>query len=92
MLSRFIENNRRFEVFRLITIKLTVFSTQHLHPFSNKLQQSIQTNQDLEAVECYNQLQEYSGSFQTSQCVNLKTYINETVLFWSELVNEKLKK
>jgi len=67
-------------------------SLKTIEDLSNKLQQSIQTNQDLEAVECYNQLQEYSGSFQTSQCVNLKTYINETVLFWSELVNEKLKK
>jgi len=59
---------------------------------SYKLQQSVQTNQDMEAVEVYNQLQEYSCLRYIVKCKHLSNYVNETVIFWFELLKEKLRK
>lgn len=60
--------------------------------YSEKLQQAIQSNQDMEAVEIFNSLVEFDCLLQASQCTNLKTYVSDTVTFWFELLKEKLKK
>lgn len=46
----------------------------------------------MEAVEVYNQLQEYSRHRYIVKCENLRNYVNETVVFWFELLKEKLRK
>ena len=46
----------------------------------------------MEAVEVYNQLQEYSCLRYIVKCKHLSNYVNETVIFWFELLKEKLRK
>nr|CAG4641615.1 EOG090X04F1 [Eurycercus lamellatus] len=65
---------------------------KNVEDISDKLQEKIQANQDLEAVEIYNNLVQFGGLLQVSQCSNLKTYVDQTVVFWFELLKEKLKK
>jgi hypothetical protein len=60
--------------------------------FSEKMQQSLQSNQDLEAVELYNKLVQHNCMLETSQCENLRKFVNDTVIFWFELLKEKMKK
>lgn len=60
--------------------------------FSEKLQRSLQTNQDMEAVEFYNKLIQHNCILERSQCVNLKILMNDTIIFWFELLKEKLRK
>nr|CAH0101935.1 unnamed protein product [Daphnia galeata] len=59
---------------------------------SEKMQQSLQSNQDLEAVELYNKLVQHNCMLETSQCENLRKFVNDTVIFWFELLKEKMKK
>lgn len=60
--------------------------------FSEKLQHSLQSNQDMEAVELYNKLVQHNCMLEQSQCDNLKKFANDTVIFWFELLKEKLRK
>ena len=59
---------------------------------SEKLQHLIQLNQDLESVEVYNEVVQYSIRLEPSACTNLKTYVNQTTNFWFKLLKEKLQK
>ncbi|EFX76487.1 hypothetical protein DAPPUDRAFT_322360 [Daphnia pulex] len=59
---------------------------------SEKIRQSLQSNLDLEAVELYNKLVQHNCMLETSQCENLKKFVNDTVIFWFEMIKEKLKK
>lgn len=59
---------------------------------SEKLQHSLQSNQDMEAVELYNKLVQHNCMLEQSQCDNLKKFANDTVIFWFELLKEKLRK
>ena len=60
--------------------------------FSEKLQRLIQLNQDLESVEVYNELLQFSITLEHSECSNLKTYVNQTAIYWFKLLKEKLQK
>nr|CAG4649251.1 EOG090X04F1 [Scapholeberis mucronata] len=60
-------------------------------PSREKLQQSLQSNMDVEAVELFNKLLRYNQDLEGSNCDNLKTYVDNTTVFWFELIKEKLK-
>lgn len=46
----------------------------------------------MEAVELYNKLVQHNCMLEQSQCDNLKKFANDTVIFWFELLKEKLRK
>ncbi len=89
----YLECIKIIESLRYITIlwssvvsKLTVVNS------SEKLQQCVQSNQDMEAVQLYNDIVLFSNSFQESSCRHLVNYLNQTALFWFDLLKEKLRK
>nr|CAG4650896.1 EOG090X04F1 [Simocephalus serrulatus] len=63
-----------------------------IEDLSDKLQHSLQSNLDAEAVELYNKLVQYNFDLETSNCNNLKKFVSDTTVFWFELLKEKLRK
>nr|CAG4650082.1 EOG090X04F1 [Sida crystallina] len=63
-----------------------------IESMSDKLQQFVQLNQDMEAVQLYNDMVLFSGPLQKSNCHHLINYMNQTALFWFSLLKEKFRK
>ncbi len=56
-----------------------------------KIQQSLQSTLDLEAVKLYKKLIQPNYMLETSQFENLKKFVNDTVIFWFEMIKEEQK-
>lgn len=46
---------------------------------------------DLDAVELFNKLVGYRSDLEGSNCDNLRTYVENTTVFWFDLIKDKLK-
>ena len=61
-------------------------------PFSDKLQLCVQSNQDTEAVDLYNGIVAFYCRVESSKCLHFVSFVDQTVVFWFELLKEKICK